>query len=156
MTHRHTHTQAQTHEALPLPLCAQKIHTCAQTTACTCSPTTIKPNLSCTHTHTHTPWHTTTHRHRAIGLFICLEQWLMKGQSLSYDRISWPQQPKRGWQSSDCACVCVFVRACVCVCLVNVRMCVWCCRKAVKVEKEENEHTLEKWVYRKSLPPWML
>lgn len=34
----------------------------------------------------------------------------MKGQSLSYDRISWPQQPKHGWQSSVLVCVWGFAR----------------------------------------------
>lgn len=36
----------------------------------------------------------------------------MKGQPLSYDRISWPQQPKCGWQSinSVCGWPCVCVR----------------------------------------------
>lgn len=59
--------------------------------------------------------HTITHRHCAIGLFICLERWLMKGQPLSYDRISWPQQPMRGWQNIDRTlnlCVGVCTRMC--------------------------------------------
>ncbi len=50
----------------------------------------------------------------------------MKGQPLSYDRISWPQQPKRGWQSSDSVCVCV----CVCVCVFGKCPCVCMCVRA--------------------------
>ena len=41
----------------------------------------------------------------------------MKGQPLSYDRISWPQQPERGWQSSDSGCMYVCVCVCVCACV---------------------------------------
>lgn len=44
----------------------------------------------------------------------------MKGQPLSYDRISRTQQFKRGWQSIECVfsvCVCVRGNAFVCVCV---------------------------------------
>lgn len=78
------------------------------------------------HFHTHIPHiYTTAHRQCVTRLFICLELWLMKGQPLSYDRISWPQQPKRGRQSiiHECGSVHMCVRsvstwwASVCFCL---------------------------------------
>lgn len=77
---------------------------------------TLKTQICAEAISPHTP-----HRQGAIRLFICLKQRLMKGQPLSYDRISWPQQPKRGWPSPDCVCLFGWGRPVMSVC---------CCHRA--------------------------
>lgn len=133
----HTHTTTLTHTFADLK------HMQIEYNSINCSEFIITSilslpfSLSYTHTHTHT----------STRIFISLERLLMKGQPLSYDSISWMQQPNNPSVGGRAASVYLFGK-----CLRDADgdwergrhvMSVWWCRRAGKVIGGRKSQVLE-------------